>query len=252
MSHELMKTFEELWIDSRARWCDNHDLGGAQAFSHDFLKIVFFHRVVNVSVADTQVDRLIDDAIRLFRDKEFDCVFTLSPLDQPADLGERLVARGFKHDTLASAMVYVPPAEKPQSASAAQVEVSNEAEYDTWADVMCRSFDHPQTMAGAGRAALIGPGVRRLLARVKGVPAGTTLLCSQFGMGNIDLVGTLPEFRRQGVASALLTQAISDSQSLGNRWTTLEATTGSDAARLYEKYGFRTAYHRYRYTMPHA
>ena len=92
MSDELIqKHFEKLWIDFRKRWCDNHDLAGAQAFSHDLAKIVFFHRVVNISVDLAEVDRLIDDAIRLFQEKSFDCIFTLSPLDRPANLGERLV-----------------------------------------------------------------------------------------------------------------------------------------------------------------
>jgi ribosomal protein S18 acetylase RimI-like enzyme len=136
--------------------------------------------------------------------------------------------------------------------SAAQVEVSDESDYDIWADAMCRSFDLPRAMGDVGRRVLFVPEVRCYLARVNGVPAGTTLLYSQFGMGYIDLVGTLPEYRHQGVASALLTQAVSDSQSLGNRWTTLESTTGSNAVRLYEKFGFRTAYNRQRYTMCHA
>jgi len=99
---------------------------------------------------------------------------------------------------------------------------------------------------------LIVPEVRRYLARVDGVPVGTTLLYSQFGMGYIDLVGTLPEHRRKGIAGALVTQAVIDSQTLGNRWTTLETTTGSGAERLYEQRGFRTAYHRHRYTMRNA
>ena len=253
MSDELIqKHFEKLWIDFRARWCDNHDLAGAQAFSHDLAKIVFFHRVVNISVDPAEVDRLIDDAIRLFQEKSFDCVFTLSPLDRPANLSERLVARGFTHGITASAMVYVPPIAPSPVQSAAQVEVSDESDYDIWADVMCRSFDLPRAMGDVGRRVLFVPEVRCYLARVNGVPVGTTLLYSQFGMGYIDLIGTLPEYRHQGVASALLTQAVSDSQSLGNRWTTLEATTGSNVGRLYEKYGFRTAYHRQRYTMCHA
>ena len=249
MSRDLTQTFEELWIDFRGRWCDNHDLAGAQAFSHELVKIVFFHRVVNVRVDDSDVDRLIDDAIQLYRERGFDCVFTLSPLDQPSHLGQRLVERGFTKGVLASAMVYAAPPVPPQLHSAAEVELSEEPEYDTWAEVMCRSFDHPQTMSVAGRSASLGPEVRRYLATVNGVPAGTTLLCSQFGMGYIDLVGTLPQYRHQGIASALVNQAVTDSQSLGNRWTTLEATTGSDAQRLYEKLGFSTAYHRQRYSM---
>ena len=115
MSDEFLRAFERLWIDVRGRWCENHDLAGARAFSHDLIKHVFFHRVVNVNVERAQVDRLINDAIRLYLDKSFDCVFTLSPLDRPPDLGERLTARGFTHGALASAMVYNPPPMPPSA-----------------------------------------------------------------------------------------------------------------------------------------
>ena len=96
MSDELMNTFEKLWVVLRAAWCDNHDLNGALGVSHDRGAMDFFHRVVQVNVDDAQVDRLIDDAIRLFQEKKYDCMFTLSPLDRPADLGERLGKRGFR------------------------------------------------------------------------------------------------------------------------------------------------------------
>ena len=247
MTDELMTTFEKLWITHRAQWCDNHNLDGARAFSHDRVKIAFFHRVAQVNVDEERVDGLIDEALRLFQDKSFDCAFTLSPLDHPIDLGERLEGRGFTRGILASAMVYDHSAEQPPMRSAAKVALSDESEYDIWADVMCRSFGHPLTMGEVGRSVLIVPEVRRYLARVDGAPAGTTLLYSQFGMGYIDLVGTLPEHRRKGVASALVTWTVADSQALGNRWTTLEAETGSDAERLYKQLGIHTAYHRHRY-----
>ena len=70
MPNELMTTFEKLWVALRAQWCDNHDLNGALAFSHDRALMDFFHRVVQVNVDDSQVDRLIDDAIRLFQEKK--------------------------------------------------------------------------------------------------------------------------------------------------------------------------------------
>ena len=151
MSDKFTTTFEKLWIALRARWCDSHDLGGGLAFSHDRVKMVFFHRVVQVDVDEAQVDGLIDNALRLFRDKSFDCVFTLSPLDCPADLGERLEQRGFEHGILASAMVYAPPAAPPPVHGAARVATSDEREYDIWADVMGRSFAHPPAMGEGGR-----------------------------------------------------------------------------------------------------
>ncbi len=247
MPDEFMSKFEKLWITLRAQWCDNHDLGGALAFSHDRVRIDFFHRVVQVNVEDARVDGLIDEVLQLFQDKGFDCAFTLSPLDRPAALAERLEHRGFTCGILASAMIYDPSETPSPVRTVVQVDVSDENEYEIWADVMCRSFSHPPGMREVGHSVLITPEVRRYLARVDGVPAGTALLYSKFGMGYVDLVGTLPEHRRKGVASALITQAVADSQALGNRWTSLETVSGSDAERLYERLGFRTAYHRHRY-----
>ena len=151
MPDELMTTFEKLWVVLRAAWCDNHDLDGALAFSHDRAAMDFFHRIVQVNVDDAQVDRLIDDAIRLFQEKKYDCMFTLSPLDRPADLGEQLERRGFTEGMLASAMVYDPPTTPSSAQTVAEIDVSPDSEYDLWADVMCRGFGHDQTMGEVGR-----------------------------------------------------------------------------------------------------
>ena len=142
MPDELMTTFEKLWVALRSSWCDNHDLDGALAFSHDRAAMDFFHRIVQVNVDDTQVDRLIDDALRLFQEKKCDCMFTLSPLDRPADLGERLERRSFTEGMLASAMVYDPSTVPPPPQTVAEIDVSPDGEYDLWADVMCRGFGH--------------------------------------------------------------------------------------------------------------
>ena len=251
MSDEMMTAFEKLWVTLRASWCDNHDLNGALAFSHDRAAMDFFHRVVQVSVDDPQVDRLIDDALRLFQEKKYNCMFTLSPLDRPADLGERLERHGFREGELASVMVYDPLTDSPPAQTVAEIDVSPDGEYDLWADVMCRGFGHDQTMGEVGRSVLVVPEVRRYLARVDGAPAGTTLVYSQFGMGYVDHVATLPEHRRKGVASAMIARAIADSEAMGNRWTTLETMTDSNAERVYQRQGFRIAYHRRRYIMPH-
>ncbi len=251
MTDKFTSTFEKLWITFRAQWCDNHDLGGALAFTHDRVKIDFFHRVVQVEVDDARVDGLIDDALQLFQTKRFESAFTLSPLDRPAAaLARRLEHRGFARGKQASAMIHEPSAVPPAAGSVVQVETSAADEYEMWADVMCRSFAFPPAMGEVGRSVLIAPEMRRYLARVDGVPAGTTLLYSQLGMGYVDLVGALPEHRRKGIACALVTQAVADSAALGNRWTALETTTGSDAERLYKRLGFRTVYHRQRYTSP--
>ena len=248
MSDEYVPAFEKLWVTLRAKWCKTHDLGGALAFTGDHVKIDFFHRVVQINVDETRVDGLIDDALQLFQSKRFACAFTLSPLDRPAGLATRLEQRGFTQGMQASAMAYDPSAKSSSRPAILHAEASEADEYEIWSDVMCQSFAFPAAVGQVGRSVLLAPDVRRYLARVDGVPAGTALLYSQFGMGYIDLVGTIPQHRRKGIASALVAQATVDSAALGNQWTSLETTTGSAAEHLYKRLGFCTVYHRQRYT----
>ena len=83
MSDQFTTTFEKLWIGFRASWCDSHDLDGATAFSKKSVKVPMLHRVVQIDVPDSMVDPMIDRALAHFRERNFDCAFTLSPLDRP-------------------------------------------------------------------------------------------------------------------------------------------------------------------------
>ncbi len=246
MADDFTIAFEKLWVGFRGRWCDSHDLGGALAFSHERLEDPMFHRVVSVNVSKVRMDSLIDRALSFFKERKFECAFTLSPLDRPSDLGDWLEDRGFTFAWKNAAMVCDQPA-APLAPGPARIEEPSASQYDVWADTMCRSLDLPANVGDVGRSVLCIPEVRLYLARIDGEPAGTTLLYSRLGMGYVDLVGTLPRHRRKGVASSLVTRAVADSRALGNRWTALEVVSGSPAERVYERLGFRPAYHRPRY-----
>ncbi len=247
MTDGFTRAFEELWVEFRARWCDSRDLGGARAFHHDEVKIPMLHRVVQVDAAAGDADRLIAAALRHFREKAFDCAFTLTPLDRPADLGESLLRRGFALEVRATAMLCDAPAE-PLPDTGVEVSVPEAGEHGLWAEVMCRSFGHPPEAGELGRTVLDIPQVRLYLARRRGEPAGTALLYSAYGIGYVDLVGTLPEHRRLGVASsALVARAADDSRALGHRWTSLETECDSGAERVYRRRGFRRTHPRPRY-----
>jgi ribosomal-protein-alanine N-acetyltransferase len=59
---------------------------------------------------------------------------------------------------------------------------------------------------------------------------------------HINNLAVLPEFRRRGVASALLTRALAEGATLGMRRATLEVRRSNDPARLlYEQFGFSVA-----------
>jgi len=59
---------------------------------------------------------------------------------------------------------------------------------------------------------------------------------------HINNLAVLPDFRRRGVASALLTHVLAEGQALGARRATLEVRRSNDPARLlYERFGFSVA-----------
>jgi [ribosomal protein S18]-alanine N-acetyltransferase len=69
--------------------------------------------------------------------------------------------------------------------------------------------------------------------------------CSVWRVANelhINNLAVKPEFRRMGVATALLTHALREGARLGARRATLEVRRSNDAARLlYERFGFAVA-----------
>ena len=189
---------------------------------------------------------MIDSALDYFRERDFECAFTLSPLDRPSDLAERLERRGFSLAMQAVAM-RCDRAVQPVVPGAIRIEEPDPGRYEIWAETMCRSFDFPADVGVLGRRVLDIPEVRLYLATVDGKPAGTALLYTECGVGCVDFVGTLPEYRRRGVASALTARAVADSHAMGNRWTGLEVAAGSAAESVYRRIGFRPVHNRPRY-----
>jgi GNAT superfamily N-acetyltransferase len=79
---------------------------------------------------------------------------------------------------------------------------------------------------------------RLYLARLNGQAAGVCDLFEANDWGRIDSVVTQHEYRRRGVASALIARAVSDSLTHGNCETYLFTERGGDAERLYRQLGF--------------
>jgi ribosomal protein S18 acetylase RimI-like enzyme len=84
-------------------------------------------------------------------------------------------------------------------------------------------------------------GLRWFIAFLDGEMGGVATLLSLESVGYVDGVVTLPAFRKRGVASATVARAVRASDDAGNRSLFLLTDDGSDAQRLYERLGFRTA-----------
>jgi ribosomal protein S18 acetylase RimI-like enzyme len=81
---------------------------------------------------------------------------------------------------------------------------------------------------------------RYFAARANGEPASYCELYSENGVGQIEAVMTLPAFRGQGLARAVVLRALEASREEGNDLTFLVADADDWPQRLYEKLGFET------------
>jgi GNAT superfamily N-acetyltransferase len=81
-------------------------------------------------------------------------------------------------------------------------------------------------------------GLRFFVGFLNGKRAGLATLFSLGGVGYIDHVVTKPEFRRRGVASALMAAVVEASRDAGDRLLHLLADQGAPPQRLYERLGF--------------
>jgi ribosomal protein S18 acetylase RimI-like enzyme len=68
-----------------------------------------------------------------------------------------------------------------------------------------------------------------------------TELYSEDGIGQVENVFTLPDYRGRGLAGSLVLHAVAESQAAGNDLTFLVADADDWPQRLYERLGFETA-----------
>lgn len=99
-----------------------------------------------------------------------------------------------------------------------------------------------RTFVAAARRNHAAPGQAFYLARCDGVPAAVTLCVHTPGLCGVYAVATRPEFRRRGLATALLEGVRRDAAGRGTGQLTLQVAAGSAAERLYRRLGFTPAF----------
>jgi len=152
-------------------------------------------------------------------------------------------------DTTADAMMFfegqsVPT---PQTDGVSLEEVARPGE-EFWSVYRDSRVEFGEDMEGAvldqlverDRRVFVPAGLRIFAATGDGRTVGFASLISLAGVGYVDNVVTLSEYRRRGVASAAVCMAVRASRDAGDRMTFLFAEDGGGPQRLYERLGFRT------------
>lgn len=116
---------------------------------------------------------------------------------------------------------------------------------ETWADAYVRAFygreDLATTVAPVLARLSTAKDVTLLESRLKGETAGVLAIFRTPGIGGVFCVGTVPEYRRLGVATGMLAKAIQMVEKEGSRLV-LQALASEGSVDFYMRRGFEIMY----------
>ena len=202
---------------------------------------------VNTSVSDEDLDRLETFYFERGSPAEID----LCPFSDPT-LAGRLFERSYRPDHFEQALVREVIPEDGSAVAETVEDISIEpATPDLvipYCDLLTRGFDLPPEYGGAlvqaGRITFASEGVRiyAALSGARLIAAGSMRM--EDGVVGLSGATTLPEFRRRGLQTALLTLRLRDAAREGCDLAAVNAMVGTTSQRNIERAGFHPAYTR--------
>ena len=185
------------------------------------------------------------EVIAHFRSRNQDVVADLDAVAESQGIGAALRKRGIMPVMGRRALMYYPHP-VPPIVSAPDVEVRKIAvKGDTTALRLWVETNLNQTQAEADADywrytewEARTPLCHLYLGFLDGQPAGTCDLFADGGWGRIEMVETRPDFRRRGVASAVVAKAVADSLTMGHSQTYLFTDAEGEGERVYARLGF--------------
>jgi GNAT superfamily N-acetyltransferase len=154
---------------------------------------------------------------------------------------KELLASGYKQtDDMTVLRSSAPPGE-----GVAELEVKTSTDSNSWTATYLRAFYGDGTLTSIVRPIVSSfqnsRAVTLLEARSRGETVGVSAIFRTPGIAGVYCVGTVPEFRERGVATALLARA-GQVASREGRSLILQTLTSDGALRFYLRRGFETMY----------
>jgi ribosomal protein S18 acetylase RimI-like enzyme len=222
-----------------------------------------FKGVWRTRLSAAQADEDIDEVLAWFKARHAPFIFWWTGHGTtPADLGERLMARGLlsmegQMQTLAPGIISTESGAPGMAAALdamnetalnqvppgfAIEEVQDEAALHDFKRVFIESYEIPEWAAQAWVDATLEIGLghtpwKIYLGRLNGEPVATNMLFNGGGVASVYGVGTIPSARGQGIGGAITLKPLLDARAMGYRYAVLFST--EMGVRTYERLGFR-------------
>ena len=198
-----------------------------------------------------KADALIEEVVEYFRSKELTPQIMVSPACTPADLPERLLARGFVRQEAEESWMMFTNLQKaivPKIDRSVTVKRVDSSNVTTFAEVMAGAFEMPAEwvpfLAQMLEPTLSVPGFSHYVAYVKGVPAATLTLMRHEQYVTIGSGGVLPEYRGTRIIYNTAVEVLSNAKQEGVDVILGQTTLGPKFERYLRIGGFKLAFKR--------
>jgi GNAT superfamily N-acetyltransferase len=231
-------------------WAEHRDLGGVLAITSDG-PIPDLNCLEAFTTTEARLEGLLDIGFALLRAFDREPAAHLSPLDRPKNIAKHLERRGLRETLRTHAMVFRGDPESVPVNAEITVRHAEPDDATSWALIngggerWARKLSLATVLEGVHHA-----GNYFYLAYVDGEPVGTTQLLIDGATAGIYAVATVKAHRRKGVATALLAAALRDALAAHCDVIGLRTVAGSDAERLYARFGFEIAHETRLWTTP--
>jgi hypothetical protein len=181
----------------------------------------------------------------------------VSPACQPADLPQRLDARGFVRQEQDEAWLLLEGLQKVRvpkiDRSVTVRRVENRADVETFAEVMTGAYNMPSdwapSLAGMLEPTITVPGFAHYVSFVKGIPAATLTLMRYGPYATIGSGGVLPQYRGTRTIYNMAVEALSEARQDGVETVVGQTSLGPKFERYLRIGGFKLAFRRTEYKL---
>ena len=197
-------------------------------------------------LASETVDAAIERTLARVASRHVPMHWSTGPDTRPPNLGTYLERHGFIYEEESPGMAVDMLAlyeDQPPLIDLAIEYVENMETLRNWARVAWIGFGFPETSQDAFIDLEVSVGVapnesrRRYIGYKSGVPVATSALVLHAGVAGIFAVTTLPEFRRQGIGTALTLVPLLEAREMGYRVGTLDSS--EIGLSVYRQLGFQ-------------
>jgi len=204
-----------------------------------------FNSILRPRLSPDIVDDAIDAAIARCKSKNVPMIWFTGPSTKPADLGSRLLERGFRHyesPGMAADLDSLPEnLQLPQSFVIKRVD--SDEDLRKWCQIMCDVFEMPKFVEDAWLDFKLSLGfdsslpIRHYLGSLNDEVVSTSTLFLGAGVAGIYDVSTLDRARRKGIGSAMTAIPLMEARGLGYRVGILNSS--EIGFNVYRRVGFQ-------------